>query len=475
MLSESSPTPLHFEIDQQSFIAGDRIDVLFYHPKYIENEKFLSEAQKLTNLEEVASRIKKGIFYILASEYSEDGVPFIRVSNLKDGTIVKDNLVFITEEKNKKERKTEFHPNDILLSKTGNLAVSIIPESFKRCNISQDIIGIEIQKEYNSAYVGLFLSSKFGLLQLERLLQGQVQPHITVTDIKKVQIPIPSKSIQDKVVRIVINGRNERQRDLQKISKLRKELENTFLASLGLKYPEGKEETTFTTEVNDRLDSYFYHPKFQRVLRILKSSKSELKKLGEVATFSDNQIDPSTEPNRLFRYIQIQNIDEIDHKIISFTGVLGKDAPGRARMSIKEGDILVPILGGSMKSVAIVPKDYDGEVATNGFAVLRVSDENTRYFVYYYLTTKFAQMQIERHLTGTIMPSIPKSDLERILVPFPTPAVQKKLASKILETDQAIESLKRHAEEVINKVNQQAEKLMLGTIDHVDNNIRHSN
>jgi len=453
--------PLCFLVKSDLFLPESRIDVHFFHPDYLSTEEVLRQCD-IKTLEQISKRIKKGIFYILASEYVSEGIPFVRVSNLKDGTIVDENITYISNSKNEREKKTEFHPGDILVSKTGNLAISIIPDHIPKCNISQDIIGIEISNNYNSEYVAIFLSSKFGTTQLKRIMQGQVQPHITVTDIKKIKIVFPSEETQKKIVKIMKNAIKRRKENLEKIKNLHNELNDYFLKELGLMSPSALKENVFLANLEDRMDPYYYHPKFTEILELLRKGKFELKRLMDIAEFSREQIDPKKEPDRLFKYIQIQNIDEKNHKISSYTPILGKEAPGRAKMLIREGDILLPILGGSLKSVAIVPKEYNGEVATNGFAVLRVKDNNLRYLLFYYLMTDFAQLQIERNLTGAIMPSISKSELKNILIPLPDKITQEKIAKKIKEIDGRIIKLKVEAEEVIEIAKKKVEAMIIG-------------
>lgn len=121
--------------------------------------------------------------------------------------------------------------------------------------------------------------------------------------------------------------------------------------------------------------------------------------------------------------------------------------------------------GGSLKSVAIVPKEFDGEVATNGFVILRTGDENLRYFVFYYLITRFAQMQIERNLTGAIMSTISISDLGNILIPHVDQKSQEKIRKKIKEVNAQIITLQGKAEKVIKVAKEKVEKMTLGSED----------
>lgn len=75
-----------------------RLDAEYYKPEFLNTLAVLSKL-KCLKLEEVSQSIKKGIFYILSSEYKPRGIPFLRVSNLGNPFIERKNLVFISEEK----------------------------------------------------------------------------------------------------------------------------------------------------------------------------------------------------------------------------------------------------------------------------------------------------------------------------------------------------------------------------------------
>ncbi|MGC9059477.1 MAG: hypothetical protein ACP5H3_03695, partial [Candidatus Aenigmatarchaeota archaeon] len=53
-------------------------------------------------------------------EYVDRGIPLIRVNNInEDGSFNFDDLVYITEEKFKRLKRSAVYPKDILLAKTG--------------------------------------------------------------------------------------------------------------------------------------------------------------------------------------------------------------------------------------------------------------------------------------------------------------------------------------------------------------------
>ena len=455
--------PLCFEIEEETFLSVDRIDVPFFHPKYIGTDLLLKESGfPLKKLGEISKMIKDGPHH--TPQFVEDGVIFLQKGDVKEGEIDFERPKRVSWEFHINNPDTQAHPRDILIRKigVGPREAAVVPENAPALHIFVTLALIRLKDEYNPYYVEIFLNSSLGRAQTERRNKGVGSPCLHLEDLKEVLIPLPPKDIQEKIVAIMLEARSKRKENLEKAEELRKELDNFFLKELDLTYPEEKEETVFIANLKDRLDPYYYHPKFCRIIESLNKGKFELKRLKDVVEFSNEQIDPKREPNRVFKYIQIQNVDEENHKISSYTHVLGKEAPGRAKMLIREGDILLPVLGGSLKSVAIVSKEFDREVATNGFAVLRVKDENLRYFMFYYLTTKFAQLQIERNLTGAIMPSVSKSELRKILIPMPDLETQKRIAKKVQEVENKITKLLIEAEEVINIAKEKVEKIILG-------------
>lgn len=85
-----------------------------------------------------------------------------------------------------------------------------------------------------------------------------------------------------------------------------------------------------------------------------------------------------------------------------------------------------------------------------------------RYYVFYYLITKFAQMQIERKLTGAIMSSISKFELENLLIPFPASISQERVAMKVKDINTTFEKLREDADDVIDKAEKEVEKMVIG-------------
>jgi hypothetical protein len=78
---------------------------------------FLSIVEKLHSINSISLKslkvnIRKGIFDLSPNNYQKNGIPFLRVSDIKEGTINFDNTVFISNEKHQEESYTKFISTD---------------------------------------------------------------------------------------------------------------------------------------------------------------------------------------------------------------------------------------------------------------------------------------------------------------------------------------------------------------------------
>lgn len=72
-----------------------------------------------------------------------------------------------------------------------------------------------------------------------------------------------------------------------------------------------------------------------------------------------------------FKYIDVSSIDRNLLKINSFTYFKGKKAPGRARKVIKSQDVIIATVRPTLKRIAIVSEEYDNQICSTAFCVLR--------------------------------------------------------------------------------------------------------
>ena len=191
-----------FEKNWMSYVIDREIEK---HPKRKEWE--------LKKLGDLTSRITKGIFDISPNYYVEDGIPFLRISNLQKFSLNLDTVKFLTPEKNAEFPTTQLHSGDIVLAKMDSSQggkVAIIPKSVPVCNISQNLIGIKIdQSKLFSTYFFYFLQSNSVANNLSSKATGTSQKMIRLNIMRELEILLPSLEIQEKIVHNIKNAEDK--------------------------------------------------------------------------------------------------------------------------------------------------------------------------------------------------------------------------------------------------------------------------
>ncbi len=134
------------------------------------------------------------------------------------------------------------------------------------------------------------------------------------------------------------------------------------------------------------------------------------------------------------KYIAISDIDRYGMRIANHQKLCTKELPSRASYKIIEGDILLAVSGANTgtekQAVAIVTKDYNGAICSNGFAVLRNTKNINKYYLLAFFKTGIFIKQVRRMMTGHAIPCISLTNLGNIIIPIPKKNVQNKIAEK---------------------------------------------
>ena len=250
-----------------------RVDSGFFTKAAIEAEN-LVEALPNDQLGSLSDTFRKGIFDIKAETYVEpgEGVPFIRITDIKSGMIQKHTTAWIDHAAHDLEAKTALQFGDIVLSKTAYPAAAIV--NVPECNVSQDTIAVRLsadgKRRYRSGYIAAFLNSTRGLALMARRFQGNVQQHLSLEDGRSLRIPRLDVKFQDRVHAYIL------QVDQQQtaITQAMKTAEDMCLAALGLADWTPPQPLTYTARASDalsagRLDAQYFMPAKEQVRRSL--------------------------------------------------------------------------------------------------------------------------------------------------------------------------------------------------------------
>ena len=182
--------------------------------------------------------------------------------------------------------------------------------------------------------------------------------------------------------------------------------------------------------LKDRWDAEHYSLKDMQMMDKLNSNQT-LSKFVEIVKYKEKLHRYSSLP---VKYVAISDIDRHGMKVATHQVLPADKLPSRASYKIFEGDILIAVSGANTgtdrQAVAIVTKDYNSAICSNGFAVLRNIRDIDKYFFLAFLKTEVFIKQVRRMMTGHAIPCISLDNLGKIIVPVPNKKIQKKISER---------------------------------------------
>ncbi|SFU48953.1 restriction endonuclease subunit S [Halomonas korlensis] len=148
-------------------------------------------------------------------------------------------------------------------------------------------------------------------------------------------------------------------------------------------------------------------------------------------TDSVEKLDPRSEPDRLIAYIDISSIDNQSNNISEGKPFLISEAPSRARQIVKQGDVLFSLVRPYLRNIALVTPEFDGEVASTGFSVLRPSKAIDHKFLYYKVTSKEFVDLVSGEQYGVSYPAVKDKQVRAHPVALPPINEQRRIVDKI--------------------------------------------
>jgi len=138
-------------------------------------------------------------------------------------------------------------------------------------------------------------------------------------------------------------------------------------------------------------------------------------------------------------YIDVSGISRDFLRINSVTPYVLKDAPGRARKKIKEGDVIFATVRPTLMRIAQVGPEFDDQVCSTAFCVLRGKRSSVHdKFLFYVVQTKTLIDRLCLIQSGASYPAVTDNQLRAQLVPLPSIDEQQEIAECLETIDEKI-------------------------------------
>lgn len=394
---------------------------------YIPDEWGYEELNKLVN------KITDGTHK--TPNYTEDGIPFLRVTDIQQSNIDWGNVKYISQEEHLELiKRCNPELGDILYSKNGTIGIPKIIDWNKEFSIFVSLCLIKMKKENSliiNKYLEQFLKSDSCMKQIRlRAKQGTVT-NLHLEEIRELVVPIPTKEEQEKIASIlstVDEQIDNTEKLIQKNQELKKGLMQQLLTKgvghIKFKKTEIGEipeewEVKFLEEICEILDSY---------RKPIKASERENMK-GEIPYYGASGV------------IDWVNDYIFDEDLI----LLGEDGEN---LSSRNTELAFKVSGRCW--------------VNNHAHVFKIRDNKSHNidFIVYYLESK----DYSKYIAGSAQPKITQAQCRKFLLPIPDKKEQDKIASILVSIDEKIEEYQNKKEKLEELKKGLMQQLLTGKI-----------
>jgi type I restriction enzyme S subunit len=331
-------------------------------------------------LEAVCDRITVGHVGPMASEYVDDGIPFLRSQNIGPFVIDVEDLKFISPSFHRKLKKCALSAGDVVIVRTGYPGTAaVVPASLGEANCA-DLVVITPGPALNAYFLAAIFNSTWGADSVKGRLVGSAQQHFNIGAARRMEIRLPPPIVQRKIASVLsayddlIENNNRRIRVLEEmVQRIYREWFVDF------RYPQHENEGLVESRSGPIPDAW------------------EIVSLEEIVDDVRNGI-PASDATRSRPYVPI---DCISSQSLVLTQWKPGDLAASSLVSFRRGDVLFGAMRPYFHKVVLAP--FDGTTRTTCF-VLRAKEQ----FAYgYSVMTLFEEETVAfatAHASGTTIP-----------------------------------------------------------------------
>ena len=353
----------------------------------------------------------------------------------------------------------------------GRMAVSsVAPKGFEG-NINQHLVAIKTNSYKTSEVLATFLNSDIGERLACRRSTGGTRPALDYQAVKTIPILFKPETVD--IMQSAYEQKKQREAEAQR---LLDSIDDYVLDELDIKLPEVEDKICFVVNVEEvqknRMDVYYYQPKFEEVKRVLEKGKYKTLLLKEVSI----EITSGQRPKGGVRQIS-EGVPSLGGEHILSNGLIAtqdlkfiaKDFhKAHLKSKVQKNDILIVKDGATTGKVGIIPDDYPFEEANINEHVflVRCSKEINPYYLFSCLKSQIGQIQMNREITGGTIMGIIRDSIEKMLIPLPPFQIQQKIAQEVKSRRERAKKLRQEAKEILTKAKEKVEKIILSEDDY---------
>jgi type I restriction enzyme S subunit len=353
--------------------------------------------------------------------YQLDGIPVLKIQNIKPFRITLKKMDFVTEEKYLELKRHSYSEGDIIMTKLGNpLGESAIVEGVDNGLIVADLVRIRAQK-IDTRYLCYHLNSPLTIAYINSQQKGTTRPRVRISVVRDLPIYTPPLAEQKRIVALL----------------------DTVFADL--------EQTRAKTEQNLKSARELFDSYLQQVF----SQKGEgwveksISKLGLVQTGNTPKTSTKENFGNFISFVKPGHFLDGGHIDFANSG-LSEQGKEQSRL-IPKNSVLMVCIGATIGKCGFVQKEITCNQQIN--TLTPSNDIDYRFAYYQMLTNSFQQKVI--YLSGqATLPIINKSKWSSLKLSYPAKDIQLVIINKLDSLKVQTQELETNYKNKISTINE---------------------
>jgi len=441
----------------------DRLDLNYYHPRFAQITQVLDRSvYPVVPLGKHITSIKYGAS--VKPRYVPEGIPLLRILNLKPNEIDLTDVVKLPEEMRDQLGSAFVQEGDLLISRSGTIGVvAVVDEKANGYAYGSFMIRFSVDDKVAPRYIAYFCNLPMVQLQIQRKRIGAVQGNITIPTIRSLRLPLPPVEVQQDIAnRMYAAYRCKRELEAE-AEALLESIDGYVLGELGTEWgnppdqgkPVGHEAVWFGTW---RWDVKRLDPKRYRYQRKGPEPKG-LCRLGDLLTKRLEKVDRSE-----YAFEDLQLIS------LHFDGSMSPRDVKAWRKDIKgtlwfayPSDLVYSKIDARNGAIGLVPDELGRVAVTSEYPVYQVKEGiSAEYLKIVLRTPQFTDLLKAMAAGHSGRKRVQPGELEDVLIPVPSLDQQHKIAGEVQRRRQQAVALWEEAERVVAEAKAEVERMILG-------------
>ncbi len=448
-----------------SELSGERFDAPFFDSKHIENINKIQQVNhtKLSNIVNFSSESWN------QKDYFDNKFPYVEISeiDLQTGNI--NNIKIVPKNEAPSRAKMIVRHNDIIISTTRPTrgAISLI----KTNDILIASTGFAVIRTYSDKikkeYIFNCLKMPIILNQFEQRSSGGNYPAITLEELSKVIIPLPSLEIQNQIISIMDSAYKQKIQKEQEAKEKLASIDKYLLSELGIEFKEKETETleqrVFTrkfSEVSEsRFDAPSNHSKFS-----FEESKYDLINFRDYIVIDPSLKIKNIDLNTEATFLPMEKISDIYAEALKDETKIFSVSNGYTKF--QDGDLLwskiTPCMENGKSAVVENLKNSIGFGSTEYFVFRAKCDNVNIKYIHALLRLKKLRSEAKLFFSGTAgHQRVSKEFFTSLKIPLPSLDIQNKIVAHIQTLRDEAKTLENDAKEVYENAKKEVEAIIL--------------